>query len=72
MVENSVESRLGARDQRMSLRYARVNQYLLSFFSFTGKLSNNLPASVFPPVYDLNAFKRGVSRHLSNLNGIFF
>ena len=48
--------------------YARVNQYLHSFIPFTGKLWNSLPASVFPPVYDLNAFKRGVSRHLCNLN----
>ncbi len=30
--------------------YARVNQYLLSFFPFTGQLWNSLPASVFPPV----------------------
>ncbi len=46
--------------------YARVNQYLLSFLPVTGKLWNSLPASVFPPVYDLNAFKRGVSRHVCN------
>ncbi len=45
--------------------YARVNQ---SFFPCTGKLWNSLPASVFPPVYDLNAFKRGVSRHICNQN----
>ncbi len=31
----------------------------LSFFPFTGKLWNSLPASVFPPVYELSAFKRG-------------
>merc|ERR1711980_11675 len=45
---------------------ARVNQYLHSFIPSTGKLWNSLPWSVFPPSYDLNAFKRGVSRHLSN------
>merc|ERR1712035_213996 len=45
---------------------ARVNQYLHSFISSTGKLWNSLPLSVFPPSYDLNSFKREVSRHLSN------
>ena len=44
---------------------ARVNQYLNSFIHYTGKLCNSLPLSVFPPVYDLNSFKREVSRHLS-------
>ena len=48
--------------------FARVNQYLQSFLPSTGKLWNRLPASVFPPDYDLNAFKRGVSRHLCNRN----
>ncbi|MPC32023.1 hypothetical protein E2C01_025326 [Portunus trituberculatus] len=43
---------------------ARVNQYLHSFIPYTGKLWNSLPVSVFPPAYDLNSFKRGVSRHL--------
>ena len=42
----------------------RVNQYLHSFFSSTGKLYKSLLESVFPPCYDLNSFKRGVSRHL--------
>ncbi len=46
--------------------YARVNQYRLSFFPFTGALWNSLPASVFPPLYYLNAFKRKVSRHFCN------
>ena len=32
---------------------ARVNQYLHSFFSSTGKLWNSLPKSVFPPSYHL-------------------
>ena len=35
-----------------------------SFIPYTGKLWNFLPLPVFPPVYDLNSFKRGVSRHL--------
>ncbi len=48
--------------------FPRVNQYLYSFFLVTGQLWNTLPASVFPPVYVLNAFKRGVSRHLYNRN----
>ena len=39
----------------------RVNQYLHSFIPYTGKLWNFLPLSVFPPAYDLNSFKRGVS-----------
>ncbi len=46
--------------------FARVNLYHDSFFPLTGELWNRLPASVFPPVYDLNAFKRGVSRHFCN------
>ncbi len=46
------------------LTNARVNQHLHSFFSFPGKLWNFLPDSVFPPNYNLNSFKRGVSRHL--------
>merc|ERR1712035_290670 len=45
---------------------ARVNQYLHSFIPSSGKLWNSLPLSVFPPSYDLNSFKREVSRHLSN------
>ena len=48
--------------------FARVNQYLQSFLPSTGKLWNRLPASVFPSDYGLNAFKRGVSRHLCNQN----
>jgi hypothetical protein len=46
------------------LSNSRVNQHLHSFIPFTGKLWNSLPVSVFPPSYDLNSFKRGVSRHL--------
>ena len=45
---------------------ATVNQYLHSFIPYTGKLWNSIPMSVFPPAYDLNSFKRGVSRHLSH------
>ena len=36
------------------LSNARVNQYFQSFIPFSGKLWNSLPASVFPPAYDLN------------------
>ncbi len=32
--------------------YAKLNQYLFSFFPFTGKLWSNLPASVFRTAYD--------------------
>ena len=46
------------------LSNTRVNQYLHSFIPYTGKLWNSLPVSVFPPAYNLNSFKRGVSRHL--------
>ena len=46
------------------LPYARVNHYLHSFFPSTSTLWNSLPESVFPPSYNLNSFKRGVSRHL--------
>ena len=52
--------------------YAKVNQYLHSFFPSTGKLWNSLPESVFPSFYDLNSFKRGVSRHLQPEFGISF
>ncbi len=48
--------------------YAGVNHYLLSFLPLTDKLWNSLSASVFPPVYDLNVFKRKGSRHLCNQN----
>ena len=51
--------------------YARVNQYLHSFFPSTGKLWNSLPESVFPPSYELNSFKRGVPRHLQPKFGCF-
>ena len=43
---------------------ARDNQYIHSFILYTGKLWNPLPLSVLPPAYDLNSFKRRVSRHL--------
>ena len=46
------------------LFYARINQHLRSFILSTGNLCNSLPESVFPPYYDLNSFKRRVSRHL--------
>ena len=39
---------------------ARVTQSSQSFIPFSGKLWNSLPASVFPPAYDLNCFKRGI------------
>ncbi len=50
---------------------ARVNRYLHSFILDTGKLWNELALFSFPS-YDLESFKRGVPRHLSNapeLNG---
>ena len=47
------------------LSNVRVNQYLHFFIPYTGKLWNYLFLSVFPPTYDLNFFKRGVSKHLS-------
>ncbi len=47
--------------------YARVNHYRDSLFPSTSKIGNTFPASVFPPVYDLSTFKRGVSRHFCNL-----
>ena len=44
--------------------FARVNQYLHSFFVSTGELWNSLPLSVFPATFDLTRFKREVTRHL--------
>ncbi len=55
-----------AHSYTLQIPFARVNQYCDSFFLSTVKVWNCLPASVFPPVYDLNAFKRGVSRHFCN------
>ena len=46
------------------LSNARINQYLHFFIPYIGKLWNSLTLSVFPPVYDLNSFKIGISRHL--------
>ena len=51
------------------LSNARVNQYFQPFIPFSGKLWNSLPSSVFPSAYDLNSFKREVSRHLSHSFG---
>ena len=48
----------------VQLPYARVNRYSQSFMYKTGQLWNCLPLSVFPSVYDLQSFKRNVSRHL--------
>ncbi len=48
--------------------YARVNQYFHSFIPSIVKLWNSVPFSVFPPAYDLDAFKRGEPRHLLNSN----
>ena len=45
------------------LSNARVNQYLHSFIPYTGKLWNSL-CLFYLPAYDLNSFKRGVSRHI--------
>ena len=60
-------TRLASSSQPYSIQLSneRVNQYFQSFIPFSGKLWNSLPASVFPPAYDLNCFKREVSRHLS-------
>ena len=46
------------------LSNARINQYLHSFIPYTGKLWSSLPFSNIPSAYDLNSFKRGVSRLL--------
>ena len=48
----------------VQLSNARVNRYSQSFIYSTGALWNNLPATIFPPIYDLNTFKRRVSEHL--------
>ena len=47
------------------LSNAKFNQYFHSFIPYTGKLWNSLHMPVLPSVYDLNSFKRGVSRYLS-------
>merc|ERR1711980_53063 len=48
----------------VQLSNTRVNRYSQSFMYKTGQLWNCLPLSVFPSVYDLQSFKRNVSRHL--------
>ena len=48
----------------VQLPNARINWYSHSFIYTTCQLWKNLPLSVFPPIYDLNSFKRNVSRHL--------
>ena len=52
--------------------YAKINQYLHSFFLSTGKLWNSLPESVFLSYYNLNSFKRTVARHLQLYFGLPF
>ena len=37
---------------------------IFTLSSLTQVNSETLPLSVFPPVYELNSFKKGVSRHL--------
>ncbi len=44
----------------------RVNRYSQCFIPFTGKLWNSLPLYIFPSSFDLDSFKRGVSKHLSS------
>ncbi len=59
-------TRLSSQAQPFTVQipYTRVNQHLQSFIPITRKLWRSLPFSVFPPSYDLNLLKRGVSRHL--------
>lgn len=47
------------------------NQYLYSFFLFTGKLWSAIPSFGFPPD-GLNYFRGRVTRHLSNWTGYSF
>ncbi len=49
-------------------KYKNVIALITSHLGSLSEKLHNLTASVFPPVYDLNAFKRGVSRHLCNRN----
>ena len=48
----------------VQLPNARIDRYSHSFIYTTGQLWNTLPLSIFPHNYDLNSFKRNVSRHL--------
>src|SRR3978361_2208528 len=43
----------------------RTSLHQSSFFYMTALRWNSLPASIFPRGYDLQAFKRGINRHLS-------
>ncbi len=47
----------------VQIPYVRVDQHLYSFITVTGKLWNSLSLFVFPPTFDLNSFKSGLSRH---------
>ena len=47
----------------------KVNQCSQSFIPFSSKLWNSTPTSVFQSAYNLNSFKREVSRHLTQSFG---
>lgn len=50
----------------VTLDGCRVERYARSFFPSTSILWNQLPSAVFPPEFDLSAFKGNVNRHFRN------
>ena len=59
-----LSTRTSSHPYSVHLSNERVNQYLHAFIPYTGKLWNSLLSSVFPPAYDFNSFKGGVSKQL--------
>jgi hypothetical protein len=44
----------------------RTGSFSSSFLNTTGRLWNSLPASMFPPTYNLNLFKKRINIHLQS------
>ena len=55
-----------AHEFSVQLENNRINRASDCFFPSTSLLWNGLPSHVFPPSYNLSAFKRQVCKHLRN------
>ena len=63
MKEGDTEMGIGKEEKREK-EGCRGETMILDTSVTIYKLWNSLPESIFPPSYDLNSFKGGVSRHL--------
>ena len=52
----------------VTLPTTRLARHFLSFFPYMSRAWNSLPFPVFPPSYNLNAFKRNVCNYLRGLD----